>query len=247
MCPQFREDAPLSVCYGQLRPRLKFEEDHLRYEQLRFGSNRSCSFKLNLFLLLFCRGTAQAQRIQVTSSVSWWRSELSAARHVGCVTLSGWTTASSCQPPSRRPPIEVDRALPTHTPTMVLCPKKPRRWTGVAPVNTFCFNATRGAAGVRGQEEGCWGEHAGTSRTSESTDPLHRLPAGLHGTRERPRLLELSAASQVSWSQVRSPSLTCGVDLVHVHFIVACLNRLACVLLQNFPFCLLPRVSYSAD
>lgn len=62
------------------------------------------------------RGTAQARRIQATSSASWWRSELNAARHVGFVTLSGWTTASSCQPPWRQPPIEVrERCMHTYT------------------------------------------------------------------------------------------------------------------------------------
>lgn len=53
------------------------------------------------------RGTVQAQRIQATSSASWWRREFSAARRVGCDTVSEWTTASSCRLPSRPPPIEV--------------------------------------------------------------------------------------------------------------------------------------------
>lgn len=55
----------------------------------------------------FCRGTALARRIQAMCFASWWRSEFSAARLVGCVTLSGLTTASSCLHPLRPPPIEV--------------------------------------------------------------------------------------------------------------------------------------------
>lgn len=59
----------------------------------------------------FYRGTVQGLRIQAMPSASWWRSELSAAKHVGFVTLSGWTTASSYQPPLRPPPIEVKDLL----------------------------------------------------------------------------------------------------------------------------------------
>lgn len=55
----------------------------------------------------WCRGTAQARRIQAMPSASWWRSEFSAARHAEYVTHNGWTTASSCQHLSRPPLIEV--------------------------------------------------------------------------------------------------------------------------------------------
>lgn len=75
-----------------------------------------------------------------------------------------------------------------------------------------CSYATRGAAGIRGQAEGCWREHEGPSWTGESSDPLHRLPAGLHRARERPGLLELSAAGQVSWSQVSKAHLFLGLE-----------------------------------
>lgn len=60
----------------------------------------------------------------------------------------------------------------------------------------------RGAAGFWSQEKRSRGEHAGSPRTGASTHPFLCLSAGFHRTRKCPRLLELSAAGQVSWSQV---------------------------------------------
>lgn len=72
----------------------------------------------------------------------------------------------------------------------------------ICTAHIVCLYSTRGTAGIRGQEEGCGGEHAGSSWASESTHPLHGMSAGLHRAGERPRLLELGAAGQVGWSQV---------------------------------------------
>lgn len=60
----------------------------------------------------------------------------------------------------------------------------------------------RGADSVWGQAKRGRGEHESPSRACEGPDPLHSVPAGLHRARERPRLLELGAAGQISWSQV---------------------------------------------
>lgn len=82
----------------------------------------------------------------------------------------------------------------------------------------LCCHPARGAADIRGQAEGRRGEHAGSSWAGESTDPLHRMPAGLHRAGERPRLLELSAAGQVSRNQVSkgTPFLEPGITIIHL-------------------------------
>lgn len=123
------------------------------------------------------------------SFASWLRSEFSAARVDGFVTLNGWTTASSCQPPWKRPSTEVRAHLHTHGSH------------GSLVLHFKCFS-TRGAAGVRDQEERGGGEYTASSGARASAHPFYCLSAGLHRTRERPRLLELCAAGQISRGQV---------------------------------------------
>lgn len=130
------------------------------------------------------------------SFASWLRSEFSAARVDRFVTLNGLTTASSCQPPWKRPSTEVKAELHRGDSSLVL------------NINTFF--STRGAAGLRDQEKRGRGEHAASSWASESTHPLYCMSAGLHRTRECPRLLELCAAGQISWSQVSKMSSFTG-------------------------------------
>lgn len=67
------------------------------------------------------RGTALALRIQVMSSASWLKSEFSAVRVDGFDTVSGSTTASSCQPLWRRPLTEVKAELHRHRHFSEIC------------------------------------------------------------------------------------------------------------------------------
>lgn len=89
----------------------------------------NAAVKYSLDFTLLCsshrctrRGTALALRIQATSSASWLRSEFSAVRVDGFDTVSGSTTASSCQPLWRRPLTEVKSDTHTHTHFCGNCP-----------------------------------------------------------------------------------------------------------------------------
>lgn len=152
------------------------------------------------------------------SFASWLRSEFSAARVDGFVTLNGSTTASSCQPPWKLPSTEVKAELHTH------------RGDSSLVLNIKMFFSTRGAAGLRDQEERGRGEHAVSSWASESTHPLYCMSAGLHRTRECPRLLELCAAGQISWSQVSKMS---PLHLTMLHCSFTSINYI-CIYTHNY-------------
>lgn len=97
----------------------------------------------------------------------------------------------------------------------------------------FVVVFTRGAPGLRGQEEGSRGEHAASPWASQSQDSFHRVSAGFHRAGKCPRLLELCTAGQVGWSQVREGPHS-SQDF---HFLVAVkvieLKCISCV----FSFC----------